>query len=172
MKRLKKSQKGFSMMEMLVCTLILLLVGGICATGMGITVKGFQDSKFETESQMLESSLNLLFSDIFRYATDVEGISFTNADYDMKDGTIVVNSAGHFQIQGGTGGTTKMLVDEGVYGADLRISNFKLNYNGATGIFSGTYDIKSNARSELSRACDFSFRRIGFKEGGSGQTGP
>ena len=95
MKKLKKNQKGFSMVEMLVCVVTLLLIGGICSTGMGISIKSFQESRFESDSQALESTLSLLFSDIFRYATEVNtetGVQFTNIEYEINNGTIIIGT--------------------------------------------------------------------------------
>ena len=168
MKKLKKNQKGFSMVEMLVCVVTLLLIGGICSTGMGISIKSFQESRFESDSQALESTLSLLFSDIFRYATEVNtetGVQFTNIEYEINNGTIIIGTeeGEHkdcFLIQKNPTGGNQMLVGENVYAENLYVSDFLLSYEETTGVFTGNYKIKSKVRDDLSKDCSFSYRRI------------
>ena len=168
MRKFKINQNGFSMVEMLACVVTLLLVGGICSTGMGITIKSFQESRFESDSQMLDSTLNMLFSDIFRYATGVtteQGTRFSNIEYGIENGTIIIGdeegeNKGYFFIQRNPSAVTHMLIGENVYAENLYVSDFVLSYNEATGVFNGSYKIKSKVRSDLSRECSFSFRRI------------
>lgn len=168
MRKLKKNQKGFSMVEMLVCVVTLLLVGGICSTGMGISIKSFQESRFESDSQVLESTLSLLFSDIFRYATEVNigtGVYFTNIEYEINNGTLLIGAEEGeykdcFMIQKNSTGGRQMLVGKNVYAENLYVSDFLLCYEETTGVFTGSYKIQSRVRDDLSKDCSFSYRRI------------
>lgn len=72
-----KNKKGFTLMEMLVCVLTLTLLGMICTTGSNLAVKSYQNLSFETDSQMLESTLNMRLEEILREVTTVSGSAVT-----------------------------------------------------------------------------------------------
>lgn len=100
-----KSQKGFTLAEMLICVVILILLAGLCNTGTNLAMRSYNESLFESNSQMLESTLNMYLGDIVRHAelelettllmnpieSGNKGIkSITNSDYGMYEGQIVL----------------------------------------------------------------------------------
>ena len=169
-----KNNKGFTFVEMLVCVITLLLIGMICSVGVGIASKSYQDSVFESDSQLLESTLNLYISDILRFATDVEvdasGMvtEITNDTYHMKGGNIALSerkgqTGGFFVLLANeldTQGT--LLISEASYGGELYIEAFELTYDENKAVFSGKYVIKSEVALEKEKECNFSYRVAGM----------
>jgi len=80
-----RDKKGFTLIEMLACVVTLLLIGMIVSTGMNLATMSLRETTFESDSQMLESTLNMYIGDILRHATDVKedatGVTFTNDAY-------------------------------------------------------------------------------------------
>ena len=162
-----KNKKGFTFVEMLVCVITLLMVGGICATGTGISVKSYQQSRFITDSQMLASTLDLSMGDVLRYASDIKEsdgkIIFTNNYYQIEDGYMEVTDVGRIQVHKTSNPNFSnwvlALVSEKVYAEDLFVRDFTLGY--ADGIFSGNYTIGSNIIPEEDwKECEFTYRTI------------
>ena len=54
-----KNKKGFTLVEMLVCVVTLLLIGMIVSAGTNLAMFSLRESTFESNSQMLESTLNM-----------------------------------------------------------------------------------------------------------------
>jgi hypothetical protein len=52
------------------------------------------------------------------------------------------------------------MVNTATYAKNLYLENFTLTYDASTGVFTGTYTIKSNAVASASKECTFSYRRI------------
>lgn len=170
------------MVEMLACTVTLVLLSGICSMGINFALKCYQQSVFESESQMLKSTLDLTINDILRYATDVESenaadengvitvTGFTSSMYQITGGMIVVPADGDYKEkfviynlpEGHTGKKDYLLVGNQVYGDNLYIESdsFKLEYNTATGCFNGTYTIKSTVVENAEKVCTFTCRTI------------
>lgn len=164
-----KNNKGFTLVEMLVCVLTLLLVGAICATGTRISVKSYQESRFESDSQMLQSTIDMVLGDLFRYATtikEVDGqIVFSSSNYEMNNGTIQIENIGdhgesRFSIKKTTGASPILLIGESVYAENLYVSDFVLTYDSSTRVFSGSYNIKSTIINDAERTCQFTYRSI------------
>lgn len=171
-----KQKKGFTLVETLACIIVLLLVGGICTAGMNLAMNSYQTSVFESDSQMLESTLELYLCDILRHATDVytEGepeeteqtvVSFTNVAYKIYDGCIQVpekteSGGGAFLVYESRNGYGNMVVGEKVYAQTLYISDFELKYNEEKGYFTGTYIIKSTVLEDAEKECTFTCRTI------------
>ena len=173
MKKLKNA-KGFTLVETLTCMIMLVLLGGICSTGMNLAMKSYQETVFESNSQTLASSLETYMNDILRYATDVETTDgkvtgFTNPSYQMYEGMIAVST---------TEGETKdkmviytrpagedarkefLIVGPGMYGNDMYIADFTLKYDETTQLFEGEYKIKSVRMSSMVRTYTFGCRTI------------
>ncbi len=170
MRKLGKS-KGFTLVEMLACILTLLLICMLCTTGMNFAMKSYQESLFESDSQMLESTLNMYISDVLRHATSIEAeedgrvTAFTNATYGIYEGTIVASerkdgTGGIFLLYTGEYGSGTLVVGEEAYAKTLYIEGFTINYDSTTGIFTGGYTIKSSALSDVERECTFTCRTI------------
>lgn len=159
------NKKGFTLVEMLICVVTLLMVGSICATGTGISIKSYQQSKFESESQNLKSTLETGIADILRFASDVsvDGSNnvnaFTNRYYQIEQGHIGVDGEGHIIVHKDTQtNATFALVGSNAYAGDLEIEDFELTYSG--NVFSGSYTITSKTSDELSKECTFTYRTI------------
>ena len=164
-----KNKKGFSLTEMLVCVVTLLMVGSICATGTGMSVKSYQQSKFESESQSLKSTLETGIADILRFTSDVksegQNVKFTNQYYQIEQGYIDVDAEGHFIVHQ-NGSATFALVGSNAYAGDLYIvrdsandeEDFTLTYQ--NNVFTGKYTIKSKTVNGLSKKCTFTYRTI------------
>ena len=172
MKRVK-DKKGLTLVEMLVCVITLLMVGAICATGTGISIKSYQESRFESNSQMLQSSIETVLSDILRYASNVkttsEGVveSFDNLDYGMITGTVLISSSEEgntekrFVIKRYEAASDMLMLSHNAYAGDLYVDNFELKYDSETNVFSGSYKIKSKTMSnDYEKHCSFYYRTI------------
>lgn len=174
MKKLKR-QKGFTLVEMLACVVTLLLIGGICSTGMNLAVNSYNESIYESDSQMLENTLNLYLCDILRHANGIvveesltdekTVVSFTNVAYQIYDGSIQVSErtstgGGTFLVYESQNGHGAMIVGENVYAKTLYISDFVLKYNPDKGYFTGYYTIKSSVLENAEKKCEFTCRTI------------
>jgi len=136
-----KSQKGFTLVEMLACVVTLILLAGICTTGTNLAMNSYNRSLFESNSQMLESTLSLYLGDILRHSqpkvetdpvTGVKTIKITNSIYGMYDGWIDlyagasdsgVDPTGRIYIHKVDDVGVKLL-SEKVYTNTLKISDF------------------------------------------------
>lgn len=169
-------KKGFTLIEMLMCIVILLMVASLCTTGMNYAFVCYQDSVFESDSQMLEDTLNMYIGDILRHATDVktstgelsEVEEFTNTEYQIFNGNLVLQEKtadsgiyylGYTSIKDGIP-YVYVVAGEMVYAKSLYIDNWSLNYDAETGVFTGSYIIKSVVLENASRECTFTYRTI------------
>jgi len=175
MKKIKNT-KGFTLIEMLACVIVLLLIGGICSSGMSLATRSYNESIYESDSQMLEDTLNLYLCDILRHATSVQVvendaieekdvISFTNVAYQIYDGHIEVSErieehGGTFLVYESSNGQGAMIVGENVYAETLYISDFVLKYNPEKKYFTGYYTIQSAVVEDLEKKCEFTCRTI------------
>lgn len=174
-----KENNGFTLVEMLACVVTLILICGICSAGMNLAVKSYNESMYESDSQMLESTLNLYICDILRHATKIETeeavlpdangekdvSGFTNVAYQIYGGTIKVmertdEGGGAFMVYETKNNAGVMLVGENVYAGTLYVSDFKLKFNEEKGYFTGSYVIKSTVLEHASRECVFTCRTI------------
>jgi len=142
-----KGKKGFTLIEMTVCVLTLALVALICTTGYSIAMRSYNDSKFESNSQMLESMLNTSLGDVLRYAYDIsdEGtaVVFSNDSYGLLGGGLTVKND---RLIYKDGDTENFLVSTYSYIDGLYIKDFDLNYtvnDEGKNIFEGSYTICS-----------------------------
>ena len=174
-----KSQKGFTLIEMLACVITLLLIAGIVSVGMDLAMKSYNESLYESDSQMLESTLNLYICDILRHAivdeeNDLQAIAgeeeklvtgFTNVAYQIYGGNIKVlekddEGGGAFMVYETKNNTGVMLVGTNVYANTLYVSDFTLKYNEEKHYFTGSYKIKSTILENAERECTFTCRTI------------
>ena len=169
MKKIKK-QNGFTMVEMLACVVVLLLLTSVCTMGMSMALNSYNTSVFESESQMLESTLDRYLGDIIRHATlDLEAEvlengnkkikNITNMSYGIYQGNIGISDDGRFCIyKTPTDTDGVLLLNENVYTNTLRISDFKLEYNEAGQYVVGSYTIESTIVEGGAIECDFLYR--------------
>lgn len=171
MKRLK-SQKGFTLVEMLICVVILMLLAGICNAGTNIAMKSYNESLFESNSQMLESTMNMYLGDILRHATfklestplangNKKVETLTNDSYGIYGGKFSISSEGRLYLHKTDLDTSgSKLLNEKVYTKALKISNFRLEYNETERFVTGGYTIESTIISGLKKECSFTYKIV------------
>lgn len=169
MKKIKQN-KGFTLVEMLACVVTLFLICMICSTGMNFALRSYQQSVYESDSQMLEATLNMYLCDVLRHATDIKvdasGVPiFTNTAYGVYDGKIGVpdegaSHSGNFLVYENEGGSGDMILSADAYSQTLYIDDFVLTYDESTGVFTGEYKIKSTLLSDVERVGEFVCRTI------------
>ncbi len=175
-----KQKKGFTLVEMLMCMLILILLSGICNIGMTIAWSSYNSNVFESDSQMLASSVNTYLADVLRYASAVTTVgdedgsdsktvtAISNSSYSIQNGNIVVsardyenNTGGRFQIKKTEDDEAPVfLIGESQYADNMYVESFELNYDADTGMFFGSYIIKSTIVNDIEKKHEFSYRRV------------
>ena len=151
MKKLK-SNKGFSLMELLVALLILVLIVMAIGVSMDAGVRIYQEAIFEADSASLAGILNTNIGDILRYSQDIRentssfsdaegntltaekvGFVFTSVEYGIQDAYFYTpvapggESKGVLQIKNLKNASVMELVNSGAY-PDLVTSNFRITY--------------------------------------------
>lgn len=171
MKRLANN-KGFTMVEMLVCVIILLMIAMMCSTGFGIAVKSYQASLYESDSQMLQSTLDSYMGDILRHSRDVHTdatgnvTDFTNTAYKIQIGKMEVrpltasNGGMLLLYKDPTDTVPDLAISSKIYGDDLYIADFEMSYDNTTKLFTGKYKIKSRILTGKEKECEFAYRSI------------
>ena len=163
-----KSKKGFTLIEMLACTVTLVLITLICTTGMNMATKSYNESMFESNSQKLEYILNLSMGDILRYSHDIDittevgKIFFTNEVYGVSAGELKLDESGYFVLVKNrlvTPAKEAWVVSTMNYVDGLYVEGFTLSYNTATNVYTGSYKIKSNLTSQ-ERLVEFTYKSI------------
>lgn len=174
MKRLQ-SKAGFSLMEMLVTIVILLLLTAGIGYSMDVGSRIYRESVFESHSALLAETLNNSLNDILgnstkawaleaaekeKYPADVN-YAFNNPDYGATKAYIALNELG-WQILKiySPEAEAKELVNTGAY-PDLEIADFQIQFyprdTGTTGsqkyggYFTISYVIRSSNIGTLSR---------------------
>lgn len=169
MKKLR-SKKGFTLIEMLACVVTLLLLTGICTMGTNLAVNSYNRSMFETDSQTLESTVDMYLGDILRHATleleentllsgnkSIKNI--TNMSYGIYQGKILIKDDGRFYIcKTPTDEDGVLLLSETVYTKTLKITEFHMEYNEAGQYVTGSYTIQSTLLEDAKVKCDFTYR--------------
>lgn len=166
------NKRGFTLVEMLTCVITLLLIGLICSSGINLAMHSLAATSFDSDSQMLESTMDIYISDILRHAVLIqetsEGIKFNNDAYYIREGMLKVDTTGSrvagagylvYTTEHGAVSSDLMIANKGAYVDNLYIKNFVLDYDQTTGIFSGSYQIVSSAVDSV-RTCTFRYRTI------------
>ena len=170
MKKLK-SQKGFTLAEMLICVVTLLLLAGICTAGTNVAMNSYNRSLFESHSQMLESTLDMYLGDILRHssfeldttiADDEKPIKkITNPSLGIYNGWIELSTDGRFYVYKSEVDTEGVqILSEKVYTKALKILNFELKYNESKEYVTGKFTIESTVVSGLAKECEFKYRIV------------
>ena len=170
MKKLRREQ-GFTLVEMLACVVALILIGLTCSAAMNLATKSYWISRFESDSQMLESTIDMYIGDILRYSDQVQTdgagnvTTITNENYRIVGGGIEIvpregTEGGYFIIRQIPGIEGTMLISKASYADTLYVENLVLRYDANTGIFTGEYTVRSTLLEEEARRCVFSYRRI------------
>ena len=129
MKKLKNN-KGYTFVEMMACVVILLLVALISGTGMNLALNNYNQQIFESDSQMLEATLNMHLGDILRHTTSVTEADgavtgITNSSYQIYNGAITVED-GVFYIVKNAEDPAVHMVNEATYLNNLYVDNFDI----------------------------------------------
>ncbi len=88
MKKKLCSQKGFSLVEMLAATMVLVLLVLILNVGLNLSVKSYRTMTAESETQLLLSSVTNVLSDELRYARDIVTKTETTEGADGLNGNL------------------------------------------------------------------------------------
>lgn len=167
-----KSKKGFTLIEMLACVATLVIICLIVTTGTNLATMSMNRSLFESESQMLESTLNLSLGDILRHATDIKvkesGIVFTNDAYYIDEGSFAIDTkdsgitgAGYLMCTSALDGSSRglLVANKGIYVRNMYVKDFQLSYDAEKHVFRGSYVIVSKL-TDATKTCKFSYRTI------------
>ena len=154
------TRHGFTLIEMLACVLTLILITLICTTGLNMALKSYNESVFESGSQMLESMISTSVGDVLRYSYDIQGtggaITFDNSAFGVDDGNFVLDSEGHLMLAKNATQQV-LLVGTGVYIDSMYIADFTLHYNDSTLVYTGSYKIKSDKTGQ-EKTVSFTFK--------------
>ena len=165
-----KQNKGFTLIEMLACVIVVLLLTSVCGLAMNLALQSYKSNVFESDSQMLESTINTYIADVLRHTSSVsvedDVVKITNNAYMVHRGHI-----GTLEVAEGDGarlvlykdeetGSYSLLVGDASYSDGLYIADFTLTYDEVTGVFTGSYTIKSTAVASANKVCNFAYRRI------------
>ena len=179
MKRLK-SKAGFSLVELMVTILVLVILFAGVGVSMDVGSKVYRESVFQSHSALLEETLNNSLSDILRNSTDIHvndgtmedgqgnilpasqvGFLFSNSNFAAQDAYIRISSTRrHLEIKNSSNPDGQPLVNMGAY-PELGIEDFKVDYypqnsKGTTGekyggYFKISYKIVSTQYDSMSR---------------------
>ena len=161
-----RSRGGFTIGEMLVCVLILLLCTGVISSTMALAANQFKARTRESEARLLCNALSLAVQDQLLYARSVTPVpsatstgdvtltSFVSGAEGMKGVTCsfkVVNNMLTLKYGVGSKEYYLPLVDDSVYsgGKDLRVqeSDFSCTYDTAEGCFRVSITVDSTSQS-------------------------
>ncbi len=118
MKRLRKklkSDRGLTLIEMVVATGILALLGMMLSTGLFLARDSYNNVTEEAEGQLLLSTLSDLLSNELRYARDIETTAdgklehYTSASYGSNT-TLAIDKKGQLRVNG------LLMLSTGAYG--------------------------------------------------------
>lgn len=80
MTRKWKDGRGFSLVEMLCATVILVLLGLLINTGLNLAVKSYRNITAQEELELLVSNLSSVLADDLRYAKKVHVVDLTSKE--------------------------------------------------------------------------------------------
>lgn len=160
----KRARRGYTLVELLVSILILLLVSMAVTAGIGAASRVYRTSVFASESELLSDSVELALSDVLRYSKVVDAnaspVTFTNINYEVAGGHLFLRD-GYLQLsrRGDTGNAVDLLT-EGTY-ATMELSAFEMTYDEDKKTYTGAYTIQSTAETTMTKECSFCFRSLG-----------
>src|SRR5665647_80358 len=67
-----KSKEGFSLIELLAATVVMILISSALSVGIPITLNAYKQATATAEATVLLSTLSLSLTDELRYATDIQ----------------------------------------------------------------------------------------------------
>ena len=185
MKKLR-AQKGCSLMEMVVCVLLVGLMSLTVTTAVNLANKVYKSSVFESESEVLASTLNTALADIFHYAEN-EGTADPYLGTDTKKLRVFTNTSqpyyivrGQLQLCSADGAAADEgylcyvirtddrtykaypIANRGTYstsssGLGLILTDLSYVYDPNTNMYSGSYTIRSTDSTLSSKAKEITF---------------
>lgn len=169
----RRNQKGFTLVETLVCILIIALLSAVTLTGIRTAWSVHEDALFESESEILANTINSALGDILHYSSydsSSTGTSsvvlFTNQNYGILRGNIGVDrTTGRFfvKVTDTTNATKRVLINEKAY-TNIKVKDFTMyfnNYNGLDNVdytYNGSYTLVGPSGQE--KKIDFVFRPV------------
>ena len=166
---------GFTLVEMLVCVVILVLLVIAMGTGISTAVRVYHESIFQSNSATLTSMLNATIDDVLRYSEDIyvlqdgttdfangekvievssvpSGVTFlfTNKEYSGQHAYIFANSGdtgSPVQMMNILGGSPRDLLNTGAY-PNLTVKDLIILYDSGAGVFRVSYKIASTENAE------------------------
>ena len=173
-KKLRRGSRGFTLMETLVASLLIVLAASVVVVGSQAAVRVTAGDSFASESQTVADTVDRALSDVLRYATDVrtdsggQVVSYDCGAYGIAGGTVRIGAgAGEGKIYLSKDDDSLSLLNDFSY-AGLSVvpadyvpgsgGGFGLKYAG--GVFSGAYRLYDAGRGMLSDVFEFSFRAV------------
>lgn len=169
----RRANAGFTLTEMLAALAVLVLLTSMIVMGVSVGMKTYQASTFESEAEILSSTINSALSDPLRtitwttadgvrtysivYRDDAAGETLESPELTADNGQIVLT---------GKGTTDSIpLLNKGAYG-DCIVTNAELNTLETSDsdasletplVISGSYTIQSKINPSLTHTYTFSF---------------
>jgi len=181
-----RGDRGFTLMEMLVTLLIVVLLGIALGVGIPAALKVMHQSTLASNAEVLSSSLDTAVADTLRYSSVyvddagvVQTVSRSDADGSytvplMRNDSFVDSAGNHLTdaymiaddriilredaVPSGRSECVTNLVSVGSY-TDFTITGFRLAYDSASNVFTGSYTIQSKDYG-FSRYVEFSCRSL------------
>lgn len=179
MTRKWKDSRGFSLVEMLCATVILVLLGLLINTGLNLAVKSYRNITAQEELELLVSNLSSVLADDLRYAkTPIKAASgdtlleYHSERYNISGNTSTKLSIGKgYEVDGKEKGqlyaNTYRVLPSGAYGSggayvinkNDGTSGLTITYDEDTRLFTVDLTVKQ-AEGELFAKAHFTVRRL------------
>lgn len=168
MKR-QRNRRGFTLAETLAALVVVILLAMSVQIGTMTALRARTASRFQSESEILATTLNSALGDMLHYATCAKYIATSGLVYINNPGYGIVNGQiltkdGRLYVNATTGlsasdpnATLLTLTGAGAY-TDLTVSGFKMLYDKDNCLFYGSYEI--NGPEQAKKTIDFAFRSL------------
>jgi Tfp pilus assembly protein PilE len=135
-----RSQKGLTLVELMVGTLVLVLLGLMIQTGISLALHSYQTLSEESETQVLLSTASNVLSDELRYARSitVTGDADENgyAELDKYNSVSYGRNSYIKIVSGRLLAKNRKMIAAGAYGnGTYQIETCDIRYNETTGVF-------------------------------------
>lgn len=146
-----KNNRGFSLMEMLACIVVMLLVTGIISLTIQMGVKYFTKSVRDSESQVLCGALTTAVKEELEYATNVQATAsgytyYSRARAHGSGCTIEPNADGQLSVKKGS--VYYPLVGSESYSYNMTATGI-INWDSVNRVFSVTLNILDGDGNDL-----------------------
>lgn len=153
MKKLKQ-KGGFTLIEMLVCVLIMAILAVGMGTGITTAMRVYRDAVFCADSSSAAYNLNETMSDLLRYSTDIdphatpaggasEVVTFTNYNYGAEHVYLTADTdTGSIRMRSLMGTSEREIINLGAY-PELKVTDMNIVYNETEAYFTISYKIQS-----------------------------